>query len=92
MRIFESPPPPLPPPPGDIVQFVRDFTVHLDGVGDACSLACFDLARHGNSKYGAPRGQQQPDKACRSRQGKLEKSLLTFLVGGRVGGLRGHCV
>ena len=33
---------------------MRDFTVHVDGIGDVCSLACFDLARHGNAKYGSP--------------------------------------
>ncbi len=27
----------------DIVQFVSEFTVHVEGVGDVCSLACFDL-------------------------------------------------
>ncbi len=27
----------------DIVRFVADFTVHVEGVGDVCSLACFDL-------------------------------------------------
>lgn len=37
-----------------IVAFVRDFTVHVDGVGDICSLAAFDFARHGNLKYGSP--------------------------------------
>lgn len=37
-----------------ILAFVRDFTVHVDGVGHICSLAAFDLQRHGNAKYGAP--------------------------------------
>jgi hypothetical protein len=37
-----------------ITRFVRDFTVHVDGIGDVCSLACFDLHRHGNAKYGSP--------------------------------------
>ncbi len=37
-----------------ILAFVRDFTAHVDGVGDVCSLAAFDLHRHGNAKYGAP--------------------------------------
>lgn len=26
----------------------------MEGVGDVCSLAAFDFARHGNAKYGAP--------------------------------------
>ena len=37
-----------------ILSFVRDFTTHVDGVGDICSLAAFDFARHGNTKYGSP--------------------------------------
>lgn len=37
-----------------VVQFVRDFTVHVEGVGDVCSLAAFQLQRHGNAKYGSP--------------------------------------
>ncbi|EFJ46174.1 hypothetical protein VOLCADRAFT_93324 [Volvox carteri f. nagariensis] len=57
--------------------FVSAFTTHVDGVGDVCSLALFDLARHGNAKFGAP---VQAEKAFRSRQGKLEKSFLTFVA------------
>lgn len=37
-----------------ILAFVRDFTLQVEGVGDICSLAAFDFARHGNTKYGAP--------------------------------------
>ena len=33
---------------------MRDFTVHVDGIGDVCSLSGFDLHRHGNAKYGSP--------------------------------------
>lgn len=34
--------------------FVRDNTTHVDGLGDVCSLAGFDLRRHGNPRYGSP--------------------------------------
>ncbi len=44
-----------------ILAFVRDFTVRVDGIGDICSLAAFDLQRHGNAKYGAP---SQAPKVC----------------------------
>ncbi|GLC35368.1 hypothetical protein PLESTB_000572200 [Pleodorina starrii] len=67
----------LPACADSIVEFVSTFTSHVDGVGDVCSLATFDLGRHGNSKYGSP---VQADKAFRSRQGKLEKSFLTFVA------------
>ena len=76
----------LPQTAPDIVAFVAANTVEVEGVGDVCSLAAFDLARHGNTKYGAPlppQGQQAAVKAAeggRSRQGKVEKSLLTFIA------------
>lgn len=58
-----------------ILAFVRDFTLQVEGVGDICSLAAFDFARHGNTKYGAP---THAPKVARSRQGKMEKSLVSF--------------
>ena len=42
------------PGAGAITTFARDFTSHVDGIGDVCSLAAFDLQRHGNRKYGSP--------------------------------------
>jgi len=66
---------PLSDSAGDIVQFVRQFTVNKPGVGDVCSLSAFDFSRHGNKHYGAP---THASKSQRSRQGKLEKSFLTF--------------
>lgn len=60
---------------GDIIQFVRQFTVNKSGVGDICSMSAFDFIRHGNKHYGAP---SHANKDQRSRQGKMEKSFLTF--------------
>lgn len=60
-----------------IIQFVDDFSTRVEGVGDICSLAAFDLTRHGNSKYGAP---VHCAKDHRSKQGKLEKSFLSFVA------------
>jgi autophagy-related protein 9 len=65
----------LPASAPDIVRFVRDFTVHVNGVGDVCSLATFDFARHGSAKYGSP---FHASCTARSGQGKLEKSFLSF--------------
>ncbi|KAL5052648.1 hypothetical protein RYX36_033330 [Vicia faba] len=59
----------------DILQFIADFTVHVESVGHVCSFSVFDFQRHRNSSYGSssdsPRDQ-------RSSQGKLEKSFLSF--------------
>jgi autophagy-related protein 9 len=30
-----------------IVDFFREFTVHVDGIGYVCSFAVFDFHRHG---------------------------------------------
>ena len=59
----------------EIVSFVRNFTVHRQGVGDVCSLSAFDFRRHGNAKYGAGTTARKP---ARSKQGKMEKSFLSF--------------
>lgn len=37
-----------------IVDFFREFTVHVDGLGYVCSFAVFDFQRHGNVKVGFP--------------------------------------
>lgn len=50
---------------GAILQFVRDTTTRVEGVGDVCSLALFDFDRHGNRKYGAP---AHANKRMRSKQ------------------------
>jgi len=38
----------LPPCAGAIIDFFREFSVHVDGVGYVCSFAVFDFRRHGN--------------------------------------------
>jgi hypothetical protein len=37
-----------------IVSFAEQFSQHVDGLGDVCSMAAFDLKQHGNHKYGSP--------------------------------------
>ncbi|TKV97094.1 hypothetical protein SEVIR_9G473200v4 [Setaria viridis] len=59
----------------DILRFISDFTVYVDGVGDVCSLSLFDFKRHGNRNYGSP---FNAPKSLRSSQGKMEKSFLSF--------------
>ncbi|KAK9067555.1 hypothetical protein SSX86_011666 [Deinandra increscens subsp. villosa] len=59
----------------DILQFIADFTVDVEGVGDVCSFSLFDFREHGNSKYASPHNSS---KTSRSSQGKMEKSFLSF--------------
>ncbi|CAI8608064.1 unnamed protein product [Vicia faba] len=37
----------------DILQFIADFTVHVESVGHVCSFSVFDFQKHGNSSYGS---------------------------------------
>lgn len=59
----------------DILQFISDFTVDVEGVGDVCSLSTFDFESHGNCNYGSP---YNAPRDRRSSQGKMEKSFLSF--------------
>lgn len=92
----------LPNKASQLVDFFREFTVHVDGLGYVCSFALFDFVRHGNPKYGVhqnpPPGDiiqesenvrentifsipsTVPDKYHRSKQGKMEKSFLSFVA------------
>ncbi|KAG7098403.1 hypothetical protein E1B28_000362 [Marasmius oreades] len=66
----------LPPCAPAIIDFFREFTVHVDGRGYVCSFAEFNFERHGNVKFGAPTEVQ--DKRMVSNEGKMEKSFLNF--------------
>ncbi|KAF5741888.1 hypothetical protein HS088_TW10G00896 [Tripterygium wilfordii] len=59
----------------DILQFIADFTMDIEGVGHVCSFSAFDFQNHGNSNYGSP---SHTPRNQRSSQGKMEKSFLSF--------------
>ncbi|XP_021770199.1 autophagy-related protein 9-like [Chenopodium quinoa] len=59
----------------DILQFISEFTVYIDGVGDVCSFSAFDFQKHGNGNYASPYNSLPTQ---RSSQGKMEKSFLSF--------------
>ncbi|KAF9454588.1 APG9-domain-containing protein [Macrolepiota fuliginosa MF-IS2] len=59
-----------------IIDFFREFSVHVDGRGYVCSFAEFNFERHGNVKFGAP--TRANDKKMISNEGKMEKSFLNF--------------
>ncbi|RKP07115.1 APG9-domain-containing protein [Thamnocephalis sphaerospora] len=67
-----------------IVDFFREFTVHVDGVGYVCSFALFDFKRHGNVRYGAP--SEAANEHFVSKEGKMEKSFVNFKVRARIAG------
>ncbi|EJD53203.1 APG9-domain-containing protein [Auricularia subglabra TFB-10046 SS5] len=59
-----------------IVDFFREFTVHVDGLGFVCSFAEFNFKRHGNVQFGAP--SEAAEERLMSKEGKMEKSFLNF--------------
>ncbi|XP_010272081.1 PREDICTED: autophagy-related protein 9-like [Nelumbo nucifera] len=59
----------------DILQFISDFTVDIEGVGHVCSFSVFDFESHGNRNFGSPYSAPHTQ---RSSQGKMEKSFLSF--------------
>ncbi|PWN34396.1 APG9-domain-containing protein, partial [Meira miltonrushii] len=62
-----------------IIDFFREFTVHVDGLGYVCSFAVFDFKLQGNAKSGKGTGKlpSHHDRLA-SNQMKMEQSLLGF--------------
>ncbi|XP_069678883.1 autophagy-related protein 9A isoform X1 [Periplaneta americana] len=78
----------------DIVDFYRNFTVEVVGVGDVCSFAQMDVRRHGNpawqtsvtSPIKLPSGPGEPvqhtvaNQYTQAEDGKTELSLVHFTL------------
>lgn len=64
----------------DIVDFYRNFTVSVVGVGDVCSFAQMDVRKHGNPDWHGADTQQAPDQYTQAEDGKVELSLMHFTV------------
>lgn len=77
----------------DIVDFCREFTIHVDGLGYVCSFAVFNFERHGNVNVSHQISNftnllthlsqfgapnEIQDERLLSKQGKMEKSILNF--------------
>ena len=65
-----------------IVDFFRNFTVDLVGVGDVCSFAQMDIRKHGDPEW-TPDTLIDPDRIIdddhqRADHGKTEMSLIHF--------------
>ncbi|KAJ2812999.1 autophagy protein atg9 [Coemansia furcata] len=62
-----------------VIDFFREFTVNVDGLGYVCSFAAFDFEKHGNVKFSAP--TRAPGENLASKNGKMEQSFLAFKAG-----------
>jgi hypothetical protein len=71
----------------EIVDFVRNFSVEVTGVGDVCSFALLDIGKHGNPQW-QPTGSPDNDQPCnvstsqamQGEEGKTELSLINFTL------------
>ena len=81
----------LRPRASTIVDFFRNFTVDVTGVGDICSFAQMDVRRHGNPAWqqtAAQEDSEQPSPSVKAmtnaytqaEAGKTEMSLINFTL------------
>lgn len=63
-----------------IVDFLRNFTVEVTGVGDVCSFAQLDVRRHGHPEWLSADVSDAAERE-QAENGKTELSLLHFSVG-----------
>ncbi|CAI8026630.1 Autophagy-related protein 9A [Geodia barretti] len=60
-----------------IVDFLRNFTIDVSGVGDVCSFAEMNVKKHGNSEWLTP-GMTRAGDYEKAELGKTEISLVQF--------------
>lgn len=71
----------LPPCAGNVIDFFREFTIHVDGLGHVCSYAMFDFKRGGEAAHRA--GQNPNDLRndyWAAKDNKLAESYQTFMM------------
>ncbi|KAG8188286.1 hypothetical protein JTE90_012119 [Oedothorax gibbosus] len=61
----------------DIVDFLRNFTVEVQGVGDVCSFALMDVSKHGDPQW-TGQSLTKADIRNQAEFGKTELSLIHF--------------
>ncbi|KAJ9122760.1 hypothetical protein QFC24_004190 [Naganishia onofrii] len=72
----------LPSCAGKVIDFCREFTVHVNGIGYVCSFAVFNFKREGNVKVDQVEGSTDTYGASRliDRESKMEQSFLHFKI------------
>nr|AWD06775.1 Atg9 [Dugesia japonica] len=66
---------------GKIVDFLRNFTTDMHGVGDICSFAELDIRKHGSANWSVSVLDDRASSSSRSeslKNGKVELSLVNF--------------
>ncbi|KAK7575552.1 hypothetical protein V9T40_011838 [Parthenolecanium corni] len=64
----------------EIIDFYRNFTVAIVGVGDVCSFSLMDMRKHGNAMWQVPGHVKcsENNKQTQAEDGKTELSLIHF--------------
>lgn len=62
----------------EIVDFFRNFTVNVVGVGDVCSFAEMNIKKHGNPMWQVDGTMGAEDQYNQAEDGKVELSLVHF--------------
>ncbi|XP_006006957.1 autophagy-related protein 9B [Latimeria chalumnae] len=63
----------------EIIDFFRNFSVEVVGVGDICSFAQMDIRKHGNPQW-LSEGQTEASVYQQAENGKTELSLMHFTI------------
>ncbi|KAM5124881.1 autophagy-related protein 9A-like [Mantella aurantiaca] len=63
----------------EIIDFFRNFTVEVIGVGDTCSFAQMDVRQHGNPAWMSA-GKSEASVYQQAEDGKTELSLMHFAI------------
>ncbi|KAM9306017.1 autophagy-related protein 9A [Gastrophryne carolinensis] len=63
----------------EIIDFFRNFTVEVVGVGDTCSFAQMDVRQHGNPTWMSA-GKTEASVYQQAEDGKTELSLMHFAI------------
>ncbi|XP_029443817.1 autophagy-related protein 9B isoform X1 [Rhinatrema bivittatum] len=63
----------------EIIDFFRNFSVEVVGVGDICSFAQMDIRKHGNPQW-LSEGQTEASVYQQAENGKTELSLMHFAI------------
>lgn len=67
----------LPNSASAIVDFVRDHSKYVDGIGAVCDYSLFDFDRYGSVTFGPAEGGREDDKQ-KPANGKMEQSFVSF--------------
>lgn len=69
----------LRPKAAEIVDFLRNFTIEVSGVGDVCSFAEMNVRKHGQPEW-LSEGVTRANQYEQAQLGKTEISLIQFSV------------